>query len=148
MKKIRRNDLPSSSLPEDRAQAAQLTSDIRSELARVADAQSALHPVVQDLYDEMIRSRQSFENTSGETTATSRELVTVTTTLTQAAERLTAAVQDLTEILREGANPPPSLVGGASDSAPSDKSLHRPAPDADPGTRSGEGSPTSPGDPA
>ena len=112
MKKIRRNDLPSSSLPEDRAQAAQLTSDIRSELARVADAQSALQPVVQDLYDEMIRSRQSFEQTSGETTATSRELVTVTTTLTQAAERLTTAVRDLTGILRGGAKP--SIPTGSS----------------------------------
>lgn len=102
MKKIRRNDLPASSLPEDRAQAAQLTSDIRSELARVADAQSALQPVVQDLYDEMIRSRQSFENTSGETIAASRELVTVTTTLTQAAERLTAAVRGLTARMDPG----------------------------------------------
>lgn len=102
MKKIRRNDLPASSLPEDRAQAAQLTSDIRSELARVADAQSALQPVVQDLYDEMIRSRQSFENTSGQTTAVSRELVTVTTTLTQAAERLTSAVRGLTARMDPG----------------------------------------------
>ena len=102
MKKIRRNDLPASSLPEDRAQAAQLTSDIRSELARVADAQSALQPVVLDLYDEMIRSRQSFENTSGETIAASRELVTVTTTLAQAAERLTAAVRGLTARMDPG----------------------------------------------
>lgn len=102
MKKIRRNDLPASSLPEDRAQAAQLTSDIRSELARVADAQSALQPVVQALYDEMIRSRQSFENTSGETIVASRELVTVTTMLTQAAERLTVAVRGLTARIDPG----------------------------------------------
>ena len=144
MKTIDVSDAPKQQRPADRAKSDTATGAIAAAMrdlsARLEDAQTGTKALIASADRQQVAISDHLDALHA-ATAASRDLVSETTTLTQAAARLTTAVEDLTAALGAGGdNPPTPLVRGASDSASPDRggqSLHR--------TRSGGGSPHRPG---